>query len=46
MDEAQEPEDHEGSNSERSLGDGSDSDDQVDGPDPHDINLVQVRQDL
>jgi hypothetical protein len=44
-DEAQEPEDHEGSD-ERSLGDGLDSDDQVDDPDPHDINLVRVRQDL
>lgn len=45
MDEAQEPEDHEGTDG-RSFGDSLDSDDQVDDPDPHDINLVQVRQDL
>lgn len=44
-DEAQEPDDHEGSD-ERSPGGGSDSDDQVDDPDPHNINLVRVRQDL
>ena len=35
-DEAQEPEDHEGSDD----GSGLDSDDQVDDPDPHDINSV------